>query len=352
MEVNEDLLRDIGMQMGGTVKIDGSSIGIGEKFFNASPNAFTPLSGDVTGKSALSTFGQITASGSDWNLLISALQEDENTKTLSAPRILTLNNQEATIIVGRKYPIIESDVSGGGNSDSVTVSLDYYENIGIQLNVVPQICADGYINMLVHPSVSSIESFVSAGVGTTTGANNVPLAEYPVIKVRDAETQTLVADGETIVIGGLLEERTTDGVFKIPLLGDIPFLGHLFRRDTKDTATVDLLIFLKATVVTEANYDLIIEPLAEEEIVVIAVPVEEEIVVIAAPVEEEIVVISAPVEETIEMEEEVVPMDDSATTNLPADLSAEALAEVEVSSETESPAKNKSTASVEDTEFQ
>ncbi|MBC8206068.1 MAG: secretin and TonB N-terminal domain-containing protein [Kiritimatiellales bacterium] len=285
LEVNEDLLRDIGMQMGGSFEIDGNPIGIAEQFFEAEPNSFGQLSEDVTGKMPLTTFGQITADGGNWNLLISLLQEDEDTKTLSAPKILTLNNQEATIIVGRKFPIIESDVSGGGNTDSVTVSLDYYENIGIQLNVVPQICDDKYINMIVHPSVSSIESFVSAGVGSVGATNNVPLAEYPIIKVRDAETQILVANGETIVIGGLLEERETDGVFKVPFLGDIPVLGHLFRRDTKDNSTIDLLIFLTATIIDSENYDDILEknhgmqPIVVEPIVVEPIIVAEPIVV-------------------------------------------------------------------------
>ncbi|MBI9020620.1 MAG: secretin and TonB N-terminal domain-containing protein [Verrucomicrobia bacterium] len=275
MEVNEDFLRDIGVEMGGSFDIDGNPIGIAEQFFSATPNAFTPLSEEVNGTMDMTTFGQLTADGNNWNLLISLLQENENTKTLSAPRILTLNNQEATIIVGQKYPIIESDVSGGGNTDSVTVSLDYYENIGIQLNVVPQICADGYINMIVHPSVSSIASFVKAGVGSVGNTNNVPLAEYPIIKVRDAETQIMVANGETIVIGGLLEERETDGVFKVPFLGDIPILGRLFRRDTTDNATVDLLIFLKATIIDEENYDLIKEQPEVEEVVMIDVPADE-----------------------------------------------------------------------------
>ena len=282
MEVNEDLLRDIGVQMRGDFRIEGHAVDLAQGFFQTAPNAFGALSEDLQASAAKpKAFGTISAGGlgDSWALFISLIEEDEDTKTLSAPNVLTLNNQEATIIIGGKFPIIESDVSG--DSGNVSVSLDYYESIGIQLNVVPQICDDGYINMIVHPSVSSIEGFVSAGVGSsrTIGTNtnaNTPLAEYPVIKIREVETQILVADDETIVIGGLLDERVTEGVFKVPFLGDIPFLGHLFRRTTKDTEMIDLLIFLTATIVNEDNYDTILEenvrpPEEAEDVVEIAV---------------------------------------------------------------------------------
>jgi len=277
MEVNEDLLRDIGVEMNGHFSIDSTPIELAQRFFDDAPNAFDPFSESLKSSAALPTsFGSIDITSSSWDMFISMIEEDEDTETLSSPKILTLNNQEATIIVGGKYPIIESDVSG--NSGNVSVSLDYYESIGIQLNVIPQVCDGGYINMIIHPSVSSIEGFVSAGVSSTRSSSTVPLAEYPAIKVREVETQILVADGETIVIGGLLEERETEGVFKVPFLGDIPFLGHFFKRTTQDTKTIDLLIFLSATVVDEENYDIIIEKPVEEKTVVEIVVLEEELV--------------------------------------------------------------------------
>lgn len=299
MEVNEDFLRDIGVEMGGSFEIDGNPIGLADQFFSATPNAFKPQSADVTGKRGvlntlldtdsgdtdsaltltpgslnLSTFGQLSAQGNNWGLLISMLEEDEDTKTLSAPKILTLNNREAAIVVGTLYPIIRTTQSSSAIGEGTrSETLDYYESIGIQLNVVPQICADGYINMVVRPSVTQIINF--------EGDNN-----YPIIKTRDTETQILTAGGETIVIGGLLEERETEGVFKVPFLGDIPILGRLFRRDTKDTATIDLLIFLKATIIDEENYDLILEQPDVEEIVMIEMP-EEEIIEMEVPAKAE-----------------------------------------------------------------
>lgn len=263
MEVNEDFLRDIGVQMAGTFNVSGATIGLGDQFFGATPNAFKPLSGEVGGtyspggsNPALNTGGGLLAYGSKWAVFVAMLEEDEDTKTLSAPKILTLNNQEAVIVVGTRYPIISSETTTStGNDPTISEELEYYESIGIQLNVVPQICDDGYINMITRPSVTEI-------IGEK-GVN-----EYPIIKTRDTETQTLVANGETIVIGGLLEERETEGVFKVPFLGDIPFLGHLFKRTTKDTKTIDLLIFLSATIVDEDNYDIILEQPEEEEEVI------------------------------------------------------------------------------------
>jgi type II secretory pathway component GspD/PulD (secretin) len=186
--------------------------------------------------------------------VINFLEQDDDTKVLSAPRILTLNNQEATIVVGQKFPIVKSEInnSTGGDNPTKTVQLDYYENSGIQLNVVPQICDDDYINMIVHPTVSTFVGFeVVLGQGED-------LVRYPIIDVREAETQILLKTGETGVIGGLLQERKKGGIQKMPVLGSIPLIGRLFRNETADNQTIDLLIFLTATIVSPENRSAII----------------------------------------------------------------------------------------------
>jgi type IV pilus assembly protein PilQ len=267
VEVNDSYLKDIGVELGGSFEIDDSPIGAGEKFFDAIPNAFSPASGtdEVAGKRALNTFGHVTFDSGSATLLLNVLQEDDDSKVLSAPRVLTLNNQEATIIVGQKYPIIESNVSGGGSvNNNTSTTLDYYENIGIQLNVVPQISGDEYINMIVHPSVSSIIDFSSGRVATGDSSGSVALTEYPIINTREAETQVLLRDTETIVIGGLLEERKGSTVFKVPLLGDIPIIGKLFRRNVDNTKNVDLLIFITASKVDIDQADNPAVPPSEE----------------------------------------------------------------------------------------
>ena len=254
--------------------METSPIGLADRFFDATPNAFGPASSDISAKRSgsafplppLNTFGAVTFDSGSFDLLLSLLQEDDDSKVLSAPSVLTLNNQEATIIVGEKFPIIESDVSGSGGDAITSTTLDYYENIGIQLNVVPQISGDGYVNMIVHPSVSTIVGFENGSVSQGDEDLTQSLTRYPRINTREAETQILLRNTETIVIGGLLEERESHTELKVPFLGNIPILGWLFKRDTVDTKTVDLLIFISATIINGDNYDRIIEKKDVEEV--------------------------------------------------------------------------------------
>jgi len=171
-----------------------------------------------------------------------ALEEDVDTNTLSAPHIITLNNQEAAILVGEKYPILKSEESTQSQY-TVTKSLDHYENIGIQLNVVPQIAGNDYINMVVHPAVSSY----------TGTEGSVTSAKYPVIEIREAETRVLMRDGETVVIGGLLKDVKGKQIVGIPFISKLPLVGALFRRETIDTQKIDLLIFITARIVKEGE---------------------------------------------------------------------------------------------------
>ncbi|MFH1198894.1 MAG: type IV pilus secretin PilQ [Candidatus Omnitrophota bacterium] len=208
------------------------------------PAGFNPLATTIAGVYPYNTgmsvlFQKLT--GNQFEVLIHALEEDVLTNTLSAPRVLTLNNQEATILVGTKYPILLQNVTGAGNTAITTVTLDYYQDIGIQLNVVPQIGDNGYINMVVHPAVTSYTS--------TLGTN-----AYPIIEAREAETRVLMKDGDTIVIGGLLKDMKAKGQTGVPFLSKIPLLGILFSRDTNDTKKIDLLIFISAKIVKEGDF--------------------------------------------------------------------------------------------------
>jgi type IV pilus secretin PilQ/predicted competence protein len=256
MEVDNSLLKDIGMD---AVYNNGNEneYSIGQLFSGVAPGQFDAATAAFW-PATLNPNAFAVIDGSSFDVAIRALQEDQDTKVLSAPRVLTMNNQEATIIVGQKYPIIESNVSGGSGDNNTSTTLDYYENIGIQLNVVPQICADGFINMIVHPSVSSIKEFKSGTVSSGSSSNGVSLTEYPVINTRETETQIMLKNGEIVVIGGLLEDRISKTESKVPFLGDIPLLGRLFRRDIDNNQTINLLIFLSATIVDEKNYDTII----------------------------------------------------------------------------------------------
>ena len=154
-------------------------------------------------------------------------------------------------MVGMKYPILKGEVEEG----VLTTSLDYYQDIGIQLNVIPQISGENQINMIVHPAVTSYTSTVEAQSVDDQG-NTAVIAEYPIILIREAETQVLINDGDAIVIGGLMKDVKSESVIGIPFLKDIPLLGLLFKRTTVNIEKIDLLIFISAHIVGPDNYVL------------------------------------------------------------------------------------------------
>ena len=285
VEVNNDFLRDIGLDWGTgadgvTTRVDQavnkkdgeaeSTIGIqGLSTSNITSSIFNPAGTGISPGSAGLDFVFSKLTGTQFEVILTAIEEDVDTNTLSAPSIVALNNQEATILVGEKYPILKTEESTQSQY-TVSQSLDYYQDIGVQLNVVPQISANDYINMIVHPAVTS----------TTSGVGSTNTTFYPIIDTREAETRILLRSGETIVIGGLLKDVVSEGVIGIPLLMDIPFLGKLFRRDTKDTQKIDLIIFITARILEEG------ESVAEHIVATADLPKEEAILPPEVEVEE------------------------------------------------------------------
>jgi len=164
---------------------------------------------------------------------------------------MTLDNQEANIMVGTLEPILAVTATASTTSVATTQTLDYYENIGIQLSVVPQISADKYINMIIHPVVTSYTNTKTATSTAVAASGTAETStEYPYIEVRETETQVIIRDRETVVIGGLLKDVKSENILSVPILGDIPIIGELFKRKTKDSAKIDLLIFITATIVS------------------------------------------------------------------------------------------------------
>jgi general secretion pathway protein D len=177
----------------------------------------------------------------DVTATLRALEEVGKLDVLSRPYILASDNQEASIIVGQEVPFIrDTRVTETGQ----TINTIEYEDIGIILSVTPHINPEGLVIMDVVPEIS-----------TQTG-ETVPISETvdaAVFAKTSAETRVAINDGRTIVIGGLMEDKVIDAVRKVPLLGDIPLLGALFRRTVKETAKTELLIFLTPHVAREAT---------------------------------------------------------------------------------------------------
>ncbi len=258
MEVNRDVLLDMGFDFG-TGSSGGSSTTVtgdsadsenslqvgGHSLASVTPSAFLPQSTGLTSTNAGLKFLVKHLSGAQFEVIMHALEENVKTNTLSAPTIVTLNNQEASILVGTKFPIIKTDVSTNTNY-VIGGSLQEYKDIGIQLNVVPQVWGekDELISMIVHPAVTS-----STTTEKVTSQDGTTLVQYPIIVTREAETQLVVKDGETVVLGGLLKDAKTKGDIGVPFLRKLPLLGPLFNRRTNNTEKIDLLIFITAQVV-------------------------------------------------------------------------------------------------------
>jgi general secretion pathway protein D len=183
------------------------------------------------------------------DVTIRALQETSKLNILSRPYILASNNQTATITVGQQVPYATGESLTTGQSQTTTE----YRDVGIILEVTPSINPDGLVNMTVRPEISS-----------TTG-EEVQISEnltLPVFATRTSETKVAIRDGQTIVIGGLMQDEVRDTIRKVPFLGSVPILGSLFRRTIKETDKTELLIFLTPHVAPDA---LALTPISDRE---------------------------------------------------------------------------------------
>jgi general secretion pathway protein D len=177
--------------------------------------------------------------GTDYQATIRAIATAGKTEVLSRPSILARNNQPATITVGQSVPLISNTRFDAVNGQINSVT---YQNVGIILRVTPFISNDGMVEMIVSPEISSLadqSQWVSIGGG----------ALAPVINTRSADTVVVTPSGQTVIIGGLMQNSKTAADSKIPLLGDIPFIGNLFKRQAKSNSKTELMIFLTPHIV-------------------------------------------------------------------------------------------------------
>ena len=177
--------------------------------------------------------------GQDYQVTLRAIAQSGSARILSRPSILARNNQPATITVGQSVPLITSVSYNGLNGTPINAVT--YTSVGVILKVTPFITADGLIEMMVSPQISSIDPNLSIPIAAGVNA--------PVIDVRSADTVAVTADGQTIIIGGLMETDKSQTDTKIPVLGDIPLLGNLFKRKQRNDSKNELLIFLTPHIV-------------------------------------------------------------------------------------------------------
>lgn len=175
-----------------------------------------------------------TLAGSDLTGFFNMLQTDTKFQILSTPRIFTSNNITSSINISQSIPYIVSTIQNTNG----TTSFNYaFQNVGIILTVTPRITSNGYVNMDVTQTANDLQGY------TTFNA--------PIVNQREANTTVTVKDGETVVLGGMIQNQVTANVNKVPLLGDIPVLGSLFQSKTNNTTKTELLVFLTPKVIRD-----------------------------------------------------------------------------------------------------
>jgi type II secretory pathway component GspD/PulD (secretin) len=182
--------------------------------------------------------------------VLSFLNATYDAQIVSTPRIVTLDNELATIEVTRGYPIINLT---GGTQNSAGSSSITYSNVGTILQVTPRISANDYIWLKVTPVVSSFFGNVTV---TIPGGSGNPSTSYPVPEFdnRKIDSQVMIPNGNTLVMGGLVQDNPTATYSKVPILGDIPGLGWAFKSESKSMNKDNLIIFLTPTIVKNSDF--------------------------------------------------------------------------------------------------
>jgi type IV pilus secretin PilQ/predicted competence protein len=179
------------------------------------------------------------------NLVLSALANEYNTDILSAPRVTTVNNRTAEIKIVQSLPWALPTVTTTDGVSSVTWEINF-ESVGITLQVTPTINENGDITMTLNPEIS--EKVRDYELTVVSGATTLPYF-VPVIDRRTAATKVIIGNGQTLIIGGLIKNKMIKGETKIPFLGDMPMMGHLFKSQKETKEKTELLIFVSPTVI-------------------------------------------------------------------------------------------------------
>ena len=186
--------------------------------------------------------GFLTANG--LNVVLSFLNSSSDAQVVSTPRIVTLDNEQATIAVTRAFPIFQTTAGTQGSPGGSSIT---YSNVGIVLQVTPHISANDYIWMKVNPSISTFYATVTKTVG---GFIN----QADEFDSRNIDTQVLIPNANTLVMGGMVKDNPNATYTKVPLLGDIPVFGWAFRSENKSIDKQNLLIFITPTIIKDTDF--------------------------------------------------------------------------------------------------
>lgn len=245
VEVSGDMSSALGVQW---ASIDQNKAVGGINFTNVGNN-LNGIIGAIEGTGPVALGAGISLAGGErdssgtqgYGALLQALASNSNANLLSTPSLMTLDNEEAVIVVGQNVPFITGSTStsetGGNPFQTIT-----REDVGLTLRVLPQINDGDVIRLMVQQEVSSVVPTSSAIASSDLITNK-----------RSIETNILAENGETIVLGGLISDESSDSVQKIPILGDIPGLGALFKSRNKTAKKSNLIVFLKPSIIRDSK---------------------------------------------------------------------------------------------------
>jgi len=252
VEVSVQRTKDIGVTFQAATGLANNMLGLGQLNFGTLQNAIgNPLGltglglGLASGKQCTIPASQVTtATGATSTTLtapcdialMTALQTDTHSNVLSAPTLLTADNEEAMIVVGQNLPFVGSSAANAGLPGHIFNSVDR-QNVGITLDIVPQVSQGEYVKLDMYEEVSNV----------VNGTQNNTLG--PTTTIRSASTTVLVQNHRTAVIGGLLSSETDNGRQGVPFISDIPVICNLFTQNSRDAQKQNLLVFLTPHIV-------------------------------------------------------------------------------------------------------
>ncbi|HOY01541.1 MAG TPA: type II secretion system secretin GspD, partial [Zoogloea sp.] len=251
-EVSTEKAAEIGIQwqagkLGSTTAFGGTTFNSGgNNILNLATSLASGSSATLPGNglNLLLGGGTITVGGreiANLNMLARFLESDTKANILSTPNLVTLDNEEAKIVVGRNVPFVTGTYATTGNTATANpFTTVERRDVGLTLKVKPQISEGGTVRLQIYQEASSV---IDSTATSTTG---------PTTTKRSIESTVLVDDGAMIALGGLVEDTYSGGQEKVPLLGDLPYLGQFFRYDSRKRGKTNLIVFLRPVILRDA----------------------------------------------------------------------------------------------------
>jgi general secretion pathway protein D len=250
VEVSGDNAADFGFQWQGLIgnKGDTNLVGVGTNFGSGTGNIIGINTSAASGTTALGegfNIGLVRNFGGTYALAAIArlLQSQTSTNIVSTPNLITLDNEEAKIIVGSNVPFVTGQFTNTGTATTSPFQTIERKDVGITLRIKPQIGEGGTVRMTIFQESSSVSDKVAPGTSNAGPSTNK----------RSIESTVVVDDGAILVLGGLIEDRFTENKSKVPLLGDIPGIGALFRSESRTKSRTNLMVFLRPVVMRDGD---------------------------------------------------------------------------------------------------